>query len=420
MNRKALLVVVFLLCAAALALAGGKQEAGAEEELVLSALWFDDADESSVFLATMKDYLSANPNIAIDMQVIPWQDFEKKLKLMIAGGNPPDVARLTNNHVAMLYESLLDLEGRLDKLDEFKKIYFSGSMAFATSPDGNTVAIPTEATANGMLGNVTYLENVGVDIGTVSKSWDWDGWVEVMKKAVAGNEKARFGLSYDFSPHRWSTLLFQAGGRFLNESCTAMAFDNNKSLDALNFFKMLHDEGICPKSIWMGSEQAQEMFKAGLAVFHIGGSWWINAYAKDIQDFDWAAITMAKREIRSSVFGGKFIATFKGGKHEEEALRVMSVFSDQEHNAQYCRDTFNLSARGDNSDIDYPARKADFATMADELSVTPAYTSEDWKSPGLNKIYSYIREQIVEGLLGNQTMEQTMRNIQQEGNKYVK
>jgi len=241
-----------------------------------------------------------------------------------------------------------------------------------------------------------------------------------MKKAVAGNDKARFGLGYDYSPHRWSTLLYQAGGRFLNEGENAMAFNNPKTLDTLNFFKMLHDEGITPKSVWMGSEKPQEMFKAGLSVCHIGGSWWINTYAKDIKNFEWAAVRMAKREIRSSVFGGKFIASFAGARNEKEAVDVIGVFSDKEHNAQYCLDTFNLSARKDNSDIQYSARKEDFAVMADELSVTPAYTSEDWKSPGLNKIYSYIREQIMEGLLDHQTMEQTAKNIHNRGNQFLK
>jgi len=420
MRKKILLTLLILLCTVSFLMATGQKEASAGQKVVVSALWFNDGDESTVFQNTMKDYLASNPNVSFDMQVIPWKDYDKKLKLMIAGGNPPDIARVTNNHVAMLFDSMLVLDGKLSNLDDLKKAYFPGSMAFATNPNGKTVAIPTEATANGMLGNVTYLNNIGIDIKKVSKTWNWDEWVDVMKKAVAGNDKARFGLALDFSPHRWSTLLYQAGGRFLNESGTSMAFDNANTLDALTFFKMLHETGLSPKSVWMGSEKPQEMFKAGLAVFHIGGSWWINTYAKDIKDFKWAAITMPKRKIRSSVFGGKFIASFSTSKHQKEALDIISTFSDKKHNEEYCRDTYNLSARKDNSNIAYAGRKEDFVTMSDELSVTPAYTAQDWKNPALNKIYSYIRSQIVEGLLGDQTMKQTMKNIQERGNKFLK
>jgi len=167
----------------------------------------------------------------------------------------------------------------------------------------------------------------------------------------------------------------------------------------------------------MGSENPQELFQAGLVASHIGGSWLINAYANEITDFEWAAVQMPKRQIRSSVAGGKFIASFKGAENEEAALDLMLAFSDPEHNAMYCRDTFNLSGRTDVT-IEYSSRSDDFNALASDLSVTPAITAEDWKSPELNKIYSYIREQIVEGLLENISMKQAAQNIQDEGNKY--
>ena len=99
------------------------------------------------------------------------------------------------------------------------------------------------------------------------------------------------------------------------------------------------------------------------------------------------------------------------------ALKVIEAFTAPERNANYCKATFNLAPRGDVS-IEYPARSEDFTVMADDLSVTPAYTASDWKSAEVNKIYSYIREQIVEGLLGNQTMEEAAQNIQDKGNSF--
>jgi len=59
-----------------------------------------------------------------------------------------------------------------------------------------------------------------------------------------------------------------------------------------------------------------------------------------------------------------------------------------------------------------------FAVFTAELNVTPPYTADDWKSDAVAKVNSYAREQIVEGLLGKQTMEQTAANIQAKGNSY--
>ena len=126
---------------------------------------------------------------------------------------------------------------------------------------------------------------------------------------------------------------------------------------------------------------------------------------------------MPKRKINSSVPGGKFIGTFKSSTHKKEALDLIAVFSDKAHNEQYCKDTFNLSARKD-ANIKYTARSNDFAVFTAELNVTPPYTADDWKSDAVAKVNSYAREQIVEGLLGKQTMEQTAANIQAKGNSY--
>jgi len=415
MKKLMMLLVLGLVLTGALWAAGAQESAA--EDVTLSVLWFNDANESQVFMDTIQDYLEANPNVKVDLQLVPFADYEKRLKLMIAGGSPPDLARVTNNHVAMFVNELLPLDGNVENLDSVLEGFSPASLAFATHPDGSILALPTEATANGMIVNVDLFANAGIDIRELSKTWDWDDWYDALQQVKKGNPGLNYALGYDFSPHRWSTILYQAGGRFLNEDETAMNFNTPQTLDALTFFKKLHDDGLIPPSVWMGSENPQELFQAGLVASHIGGSWLINAYANEITDFEWAAVQMPKRQIRSSVAGGKFIASFKGAENEEAALDLMLAFSDPEHNAMYCRDTFNLSGRTDVT-IEYSSRSDDFNALASDLSVTPAITAEDWKSPELNKIYSYIREQIVEGLLENISMKQAAQNIQDEGNKY--
>ena len=417
MVRKLWLMVLALTMMGGVIWGNGAASSAGDEDAVLDVLWFNDGDESEVFLDTIQGYLEANPNVTVEMQLVPFQEYEKRLKLMIAGGDPPDLARLTNNHIATFVNELLPLDGKVDDLDDVLGGFGAASIAFATHPDGSTLALPTEATANGMIVNVDLYKNAGIDIRALSKTWDWDDWYDAMQLVVDANEGLEYGLGYDFSPHRWSTLLYEAGGRFLKEDLSAMDFVSDETLDALNFFKKLHDDGLIPASVWMGSENPQELFKAGLVASHIGGSWVINKYASDIDSFEWAAVNMPKRKIRSSVAGGKFIGTFKGAEYEDAAVDLLLYFSEADQNAMYCRETFNLSARTD-VQIKYSSRSEDFAAMGDDLSITPAITAEDWKSPEFNKIYSYIREQIVEGLLGNITMEEVAQNIQDKGNSF--
>ncbi|MDA3958360.1 sugar ABC transporter substrate-binding protein [Oceanispirochaeta sp.] len=419
---KKLFLVVMVMFVSLQAWGTGSQEPAdtkeeMKKEVTLSILWFNDGNESEVFMNTIDDYLIANPHVKVDLQLVPFGDYEKRLKLLIAGGTPPDLARVTNNHVAMFADNLVVLDEKVKNLSAVTAGFNKGSLAFATNKAGKLVALPTEATANGMIVNVDAYAKAGIDIREYSKTWTWDQWYDAMKKVVAANDSLEYGLGFDFSPHRWSTLLYEAGGRFVNEEATAMAFDTPEAVDALKFFKKLHDDKLIPASVWMGSENPQELFQAGIVASHIGGSWVINKYDSDIKDFEWAAVNMPKRKIRSSVAGGKFVGVFAGAENEATAIELMLHFSDQKHNAMYCKETLNLSARTD-ANIIYPSRNEDFNAMAADLAITPAITAKDWKSPELNKIYSYIREQIIEGLLGNQTMEQTAKNIQDKGNTF--
>ena len=409
-----LLVVVFLVNSILFA-GGGRDAAGAANKPVtLTVLWFDDANESKVFLDTMKDYLDANPHIKLEMEIVAFSEFDQKLRMLITGGNPPDIARVTTNSAVRFVDDLLPLEQYIPEINELKKNYLPASLEYAVNSRGQMVAFPTEATANGMLVNKTAFRKAGIDVDAVSKTWTWPVWEETVKKVIAANSGMKYGLALDFTAHRFSTILFQFGGHFLNANQTAMNFSNPENLETIRFIKRLHDSELMPRSVWMGSENPAELFQAGIVACHIGGSWNINAYNQNIKNFEWGAVKMPTAKTASSVVGGKFIASFKGAAYPAEAAAFMKVFSDREHTARYARDTFNISARMD-TQINYPSNTGDFQVFSDELKVTPAFTANEWKTQAVNNISIFIREQVVEVLLGKISPETAAKNIDEKG-----
>lgn len=115
------------------------------EEVTLTVLWFNDANESEVFQETVADYLEANPNVKLDVQVVAFDGYEKQLKLMLAGGNAPDLARMTTAMMPVFSDSLEPLEGHAD-MAEVEKAFAPAMLAFAKNKEGKVVAYPTEAT----------------------------------------------------------------------------------------------------------------------------------------------------------------------------------------------------------------------------------------------------------------------------------
>ncbi len=382
----------------------------AQEEVTLTVLWFNDANESEVFENTVADYLEANPHVKLDMQVIAFSEFEQKLKLMISGGNAPDLARLPTALLPVFQSQLEPVDGYVEDIEAVKAGFMPAMLAYALSPEGKMVAYPTEATGNGMLVNKTAFDKAGLDVVELSKTWTWADWEEAARQVIAANENIKYGLAVDFTPHRFSTILYQFGGRMLKEDLSAVAFNTPQNIEMLTWFKRMHDEQLIPPSVWMGSEKANELFQAGIAAGHIGGSWNINGYSKDITDFEWLAVRNPKGAINSSVPGGKFIASFQQSPHKEEAQKLMAWFSDPVHNAMYCAGTFNLTSRLD-AEVNYTANKENFDTFAEDLKVTPAFAALEWNSPLVGKSSAIIRETVVQMLLGNLTPEQAAQEI---------
>jgi alpha-1,4-digalacturonate transport system substrate-binding protein len=418
--KKAMISVFLVLCLTMGACQrSNKETAGGEKEAPLTVIWFNDANESDIYLAVMDDYYKANPRIKLDFQVVAYNEYEQKLKMLIAGGTPPEAARLTNNHISNLIDSLLPLDGYVPNLEGVKKNYMPASLAYATNGRNELIAFPTEATANGMLVNKTAFKNAGIDVDEVSKNWTWQSWEDTIKKVLAANPNIKYGLALDRSMHRFATLMYQYGGHYLNDTQTGMNFSHPGTVQAIKMVKDLHDRNLMPPSVWLGSENAAQLFQAGIVACHIGGSWNINSYNQTVKDFEWGAVHNPKGTTVSSVPGGKFIASFKDCASPREAVDMMLVFADKDHTARYAKDTFNLSSRIDTV-IDYPSNNQDFKVFGEDLKATPAYTANEQKNLVLNSVTPYVLEQMAEILLGKVSIEAAVRDIDAKGTTYFK
>lgn len=411
-------LLVSLFCCTLFAQGAQEGTKKTDEPVTLTVMWFNDGNESDIFMETMKDYLVSHPNVKIDLQIVAFNDYQQRLKMLISGGNPPDVARMATADLTALIDTVLPLEDYTD-VKSLEKEFMPSMLAYAYNRDGKLAALPTEATANGMLVNKTAFKNAGIDVDEVSKTWTWSDWEVLMKKVVAANPGMKYGLAVDFTPHRFSTLMYQFGGHFLNSDQSAMEFNNEGTIKCLEWFKKMHDENLIPKSVWLGSENPAELFQAGIVASHIGGSWNVNTYKQNITSFEWGAVQMPKAAIRSSVPGGKLVASFKGCAHPQEAVDFMKAFADKEHSSQYDKATMNLSSRMDTT-IEYPSNAADFTVFTDDLKVTPAFTANEWKNPDLAKVTTYAKEQIVQYLMGNIDVKTCVQNVDTKGNTFFK
>ncbi|PTW00135.1 carbohydrate ABC transporter substrate-binding protein (CUT1 family) [Halanaerobium saccharolyticum] len=382
------------------------------QETVLDFVWFSDGVEGEVLKDIIDDYQEENPDVEFNIIEVPYNELNTKIKTMVAGGNPPDLARVSNP--GELSSALLNLNDSIgqDYLDNFVESTHPYVMV-----DGEMLAVPIDVTANGIIYNKDYFEAAGIDVPDTEEElddlWTWEEWANALEKVVE-ESNARYGLAYDYSPHRWSTLLYQAGGSFFSKDWSEVTINSPEGERAVEFFVELHDRNIIPESIWLGGENPNTLFRSGLTAMHFAGNWMLTNYRDNIENFDWGVAYMPKGKIRSSVVGGKFVAGFKDSDNKEAAVDFLKYFSSQKVNAKFCEESLFLSARTDNSKLNYSFGSDMFEIFSNELAVSPPEAGSDWAyNEAMSRIYDDIRQNVVKSIQKEITPKEAVENIEE-------
>ncbi|HLR92764.1 MAG TPA: sugar ABC transporter substrate-binding protein [Atopostipes sp.] len=267
-----------------------------------------DSSEGNAY-AQMAEKYEEETGVHVEVTDVPYADLQTKITSAVQADDAPDVARTSgvNPDWAEYLMDLSDIAESANTLDSMT----------VRNEEGVVQAIPTDLTAVGMFLNKDLFEEAGVDYPTSEEDiWTWDEFLDSVNE-VKENTDARFGFVMDSSDHRLRAMIYQFGGQdfFLNEEGTSYETDE-KSLEAVELFKELNENGTLPKSVWTANEDASAMFKSGQIPVYMSGSWQIKDFSENIP-FDWQAVYMPYDEHRATNLGGNFMVGFENGANPE-------------------------------------------------------------------------------------------------------
>lgn len=385
---------------------GGGQASGSETK-TLEVLWFSDGKEGQTFLKLAQKYQEENPNIKIELIEVPYSEHENKVKNMLNGKEAPALARLTN--LGMFQNQLLDLGDYVSDRDAFVNSFGEG-IKFVY--DDKVLAAPMDVTANGLIYNKTAFEQAGVAVPqSADEVWTWAEFEAALLK-VMENSDCKYGMVFDKSSQRFSTLLYQAGASMLTEDLTASNINTPEANRAVSWFKELHDKGIIPDSVWLGAENPNNLFRTGQVATHFAGSWMIANYKDEITDFEWGVTYLPKEARRSSIPGGKYLAAFQGTGVEQEAADFIEWISKAENNAVYCQENSYLSQVKGNESLDYEYGTEYFTLFAEELAATGPRPGSEWGYQAFTgAVHVEFRDKLIEVLAGKITVDEYLEEM---------
>lgn len=202
---------------------------------------------------------AANPDININIEVVPWDTLLQRLTTDIAGGAAPDISIIGTRWLLDFAE-----QGIAEPVDsyltpEFKSTFIDTFMAPSVM-DGQIMGLPVAASARAMMINMDLFEQAGAKPPTT-----WAELYEAAEKISALPDAFGFGLQgKEIETDAYFYYgLWTFGGDILNADGSS-GLDSPEAIEAATFYKNMIDEGLTqPSPTNYNREELFNLFKQG-------------------------------------------------------------------------------------------------------------------------------------------------------------
>jgi multiple sugar transport system substrate-binding protein len=313
---------------------GGDEATGGDGEATLTFWDNQQADTGlSEFQRTaIEEFEEAHPDISVEVETVPYADYQQRLTLAVEGGNPPDIATLDQIWQAQFADA-----GAVIPLDDYvaesesvtEDNFFPGAWESALW-DGQVWGVPFNVDVwQFTYYNQALLEEAGVD---PSQLETWEGLTEAAE-ALTGDGQygvGLFGQAYESLTVVMNSFVFSNGGEIIDADGVCR-LDEPEAIEALEYLASLAPyapEGVLGAS----NEDMRELFLNET----LATEWWPALEQPTLQDsdVDWgfAVGTAPEGQTPIGTYGGWNLAIFEGAENPDAAWQFIEFLTDPEVN----------------------------------------------------------------------------------------
>lgn len=321
-TRLMLLLAVVLLLGAVLP--------AAAQDTVTVQYWHTMSDpETEQLTAMIAAFEAANPGIVIEATRFAYDDFRQALLTGIAGGEPPDVARLDIAWVPQFAElgALEPMDAALPDLADRLDGFFPGPLS-TNYWNGQYWGLPLNTNTQVLLYNAAQFEAAGLEVpATVAD------FAAAACALTTGEEQYGYALggTYFWAP---APLFYAQGGSITDvDVTTAQGYVNSpESVAAFQTLVDLYNQGCISPNLLGGGVGTADGHATGLYSMIIDGPWMVDIYKDSYPDFEVNfALIPAGENGTSSVVGGEDVVLFANSAEHDAAVAWIDFLLSEEY-----------------------------------------------------------------------------------------
>jgi multiple sugar transport system substrate-binding protein len=336
MNKKIILATALASVTLALAACGNAESSSngasdGEQVTLTYTSW--DPNEAKGLRVVADEFEKANPDIKINMETTPWDQYWTKLEAASTGGNMPDIVTMHSNE-SYKYMS----NGMLMNLDEVVEENnidmnnFTEGISDLYTYDDSLYAIPKDVTTIGLWYNKELFDEAGLSYP--DETWTWDTLVENAKKLTNLDEGIYGFAAPNVGQDGYNSFVFQNEGKILNDDQTASDFTNPNTIEALKWWVDLSlKEKVSPTAEQFSENDPTSYLESGRVAMITQGSWMAtqfrdNEYTNENID----VAVLPKGKTRATQINGLGWAVSANTEHPEEAKKFIAFLASEKAN----------------------------------------------------------------------------------------
>mgnify|MGYP000023421561 CR=1 FL=1 len=273
---------------------------------------------------------AAHPDIDIEATRYAYNDFKEALLTAIAGGEPPDVARLDIVWVPEFAELgvLAAMDETLPNFNELAEGLFPGPLQ-TNYWAGRYWGLPLNTNTQVLLYNQAQFEEAGLEVPATVQDF-----VSAACALTEGDQQYGYALggTYFWAP---APLFYAQGGQITDpEVTTAEGYLNSEaSVQAFQTLVDLYGEDCVSPNLLGGGIGTAEGHATGLYSMIVDGPWMVDIYKNDFPDFEvsFAPIPAGPEGTTSSVVGGENVVLFADSPNQEAALEWINYLLSEDY-----------------------------------------------------------------------------------------
>ncbi len=288
----------------------------------------------------------------VEFTAVPYNEYERRLRIAIAGGKAPDIIGIDGPNMASYADggSIIALDEYWDKADLAD---FPEGVIKSVQYQGKIYAMPLQETGTVLFYNKKLFAEAGITPpATIDSAWSFEQYYENAKKVTrkdAGGKTLVYGTQPCMDPpsavhegmtYNYLMYLTAAGGKAVSDDGKTATgfFDSEATKKVMKLMADLHKEGIAPKQV------IPDGFQTGKIASVVTGPWMIGTYDK-FKDLEWGTAPMARDKTYGAGLGSWEVSITSQSKNPDLAWKFVSKLGGKDTVGKYCEAINNLPVR---------------------------------------------------------------------------